>query len=104
MAKELAPIHEKLVKAGYKRPSVKVFTEAGPQYTEESYSEYFEKYEADLLKDMEEGGDVFFDESMPSGEVEVTEAEVAPTELPPPPATPKTRRPSFAYPGYYEPE
>lgn len=103
----LSPVHPDLIKAGYRRPSVEEFTAADPErYKAEGYDEYFANYEEDLLKDVREGKVTF--NLNTSEEVEVEEAEVAPTVLPPPPPTPaptpKPRRPSWQYPGFYEPD
>lgn len=103
---ELKPVHEDLIKAGYRRPSEKEFREAG--YTED-YATYFNDYEAGILRGVSEGK-IRFSRELDTLPPDAEEFDAPDTELPPPPKTPtvvevpKPKRPSFAYPGYHEPD
>jgi len=117
---ELGPVNPILVKAGYRRPSLQEYVKAG--YKAESYVPYFEKFEEGLIPDVE-AGDVTFntehleaDTEPPKGlsfaniEQEPIDRSKAPALKPqksPPEKVvepPKPKRPSFAYPGYHEPD
>lgn len=94
----LKDVDPALTKAGYRRPTVEEFVAA--DYKAENYDSYFEKYEADLLTDVTDGGVTF------SRELDTLPPEEDPTSEPTPESAPapkpKRYRPSMVYPGYME--
>jgi len=111
---ELGPVNQELVKAGYRRPSLSEYVEAG--YKAETYVPYFEQFEREALAEGFE-----FDTSHLSADTEPPTVEFGQepikhkrgtrkvskqgtTTTTTVPKTPKPRKPSFTYPGFYEPD
>lgn len=92
---ELGDVPEELSNAGYRRPSEEEFKADGYKA---DYTAYFIDYERSLLEDFQSGNITFS-----SGKVSVIHEEPEPPKLSEPEPV-KPRRPSFTYPGYYEPE